>query len=124
MAKILDEGPGPGTIIQYFKDEATAFNAQKKGTINVKGVLNNRISEHSLTLLANIGVPPHVIGRLNMREWLLNEKANESPYASLASANSFSVPISVRIRAILAMNRLRTSCGETCFVSARISQTP
>ena len=45
-AKILYEGPEPGTLIQYFKDDATAFNAQKKGTINGKGVLNNRISEH------------------------------------------------------------------------------
>ena len=38
-AKILYEGPEPGTLIQYFKDDATAFNAQKKGTINGKGVL-------------------------------------------------------------------------------------
>ena len=44
-AKILYEGPEPGTLIQYFKDDATAFNAQKKGTISGKGVLNNRISE-------------------------------------------------------------------------------
>ena len=45
-AKILYEGPEPGTLIQYFKDDATAFNAQKRGTISGKGVLNNRISEH------------------------------------------------------------------------------
>ncbi|NCQ36403.1 phosphoribosylaminoimidazolesuccinocarboxamide synthase, partial [bacterium] len=45
-AKILYEGPEPGTLIQYFKDDATAFNAEKKGTINGKGVINNRISEH------------------------------------------------------------------------------
>ena len=50
-AKILYEGPEPGTLIQYFKDDATAFNAQKKGTISGKGVLNNRISEHVFTLL-------------------------------------------------------------------------
>ena len=50
-AKILYEGPEPGTLIQYFKDDATAFNAQKKGTISGKGVLNNRISEHLYTLL-------------------------------------------------------------------------
>ena len=43
-AKILYEGPEPGTIIQYFKDDATAFNAQKKGTIESKGMLNQRIS--------------------------------------------------------------------------------
>src|SRR3546814_2939080 len=58
-AKILYEGPEPGTLIQYFKDDATAFNAQKKGTISGKGVLNNRISEHIFTLLGHIGVPTH-----------------------------------------------------------------
>ena len=52
--KILYEGPEPGTLIQYFKDDATAFNAQKKGTISGKGVLNNRISEHVFTMLGNI----------------------------------------------------------------------
>src|SRR5215470_8956478 len=50
-AKILYEGPEPGTIIQYFKDDATAFNAQKKGTITGKGVINNRISEFLMTKL-------------------------------------------------------------------------
>lgn len=72
-AKILYEGPEPGTLIQYFKDDATAFNAQKKGTINGKGVLNNRISEHVFTLLANIGIPTHFIKRLNMREQLIRQ---------------------------------------------------
>ena len=72
-AKILYEGPEPGTIIQYFKDDATAFNAQKKGTISGKGVLNNRISEHIFTLLGQIGVPTHFIRRLNMREPLIRQ---------------------------------------------------
>jgi phosphoribosylaminoimidazole-succinocarboxamide synthase len=72
-AKILYEGPEPGTIIQYFKDDATAFNAQKKGTISGKGVLNNRISEHIFTLLGQIGVPTHFIRRLNMREQLVRQ---------------------------------------------------
>src|SRR3546814_19560019 len=72
-AKILYEGPEPGTIIQYFKDDATAFNAQKKGTISGKGVLNNRISEHVFTLLAQIGIPTHFIRRLNMREQLVRQ---------------------------------------------------
>ncbi len=45
-AKILFEGPEPGTLVQYFKDDATAFNAKKKGVITGKGVLNNRISEY------------------------------------------------------------------------------
>jgi phosphoribosylaminoimidazole-succinocarboxamide synthase len=72
-AKILYEGPEPGTLIQYFKDDATAFNAQKKGTISGKGVLNNRISEHIFTLLGGIGVPTHFIRRLNMREQLIRQ---------------------------------------------------
>ncbi len=72
-AKILYEGPEPGTIIQYFKDDATAFNAQKKGTISGKGVLNNRISEHLFTMLNGIGIPNHFIRRLNMREQLVRQ---------------------------------------------------
>ena len=72
-AKILYEGPEPGTLIQYFKDDATAFNAQKKGTISGKGVLNNRISEHIYTLLGTIGIPHHFIRRLNMREQLIRQ---------------------------------------------------
>ena len=72
-AKILYEGPEPGTLIQYFKDDATAFNAQKKGTISGKGVLNNRISEHIFTHLNRMGIPTHFIRRLNMREQLIKE---------------------------------------------------
>ncbi|MCB1334178.1 MAG: phosphoribosylaminoimidazolesuccinocarboxamide synthase [Roseivivax sp.] len=70
-AKILYEGPEPGTIVQYFKDDATAFNAQKKDVIEGKGVLNNRLSEFFMTGLNNIGVPTHFIRRLNMREQLV-----------------------------------------------------
>ena len=69
-AKILYEGPEPGTIIQYFKDDATAFNAQKKATLDGKGVLNNRISEYMMIRLGEIGIPTHFIKRLNMREQL------------------------------------------------------
>jgi len=72
-AKILYEGPEPGTIIQYFKDDATAFNAQKKGSISGKGVVNNRVSEHIFTQLAGIGIPTHFIRRLNMREQLVRQ---------------------------------------------------
>ena len=72
-AKILYEGPEPGTLIQYFKDDATAFNAQKRGTISGKGVLNNRISEHIFLALQTIGVPTHFIRRLNMREQLIRQ---------------------------------------------------
>ncbi|MCW5745599.1 MAG: phosphoribosylaminoimidazolesuccinocarboxamide synthase [Alphaproteobacteria bacterium] len=72
-AKILYEGPEPGTIVQYFKDDATAFNNQKKGTITGKGVINNRISEYLMTRLNEIGVPTHFIRRLNMREQLIRQ---------------------------------------------------
>src|SRR5574340_1543294 len=72
-AKILYEGPEPGTLIQYFKDDATAFNAQKKGIITGKGVLNNRISEYLMLRLAEIGIPTHFVRRLNMREQLIRE---------------------------------------------------
>ena len=72
-AKILYEGPEPGTIIQYFKDDATAFNAQKKDIIDGKGVLNNRISEFLFERLATIGIPTHFIKRLNMREQLVRQ---------------------------------------------------
>ncbi|MEO0379926.1 MAG: phosphoribosylaminoimidazolesuccinocarboxamide synthase [Pseudomonadota bacterium] len=72
-AKILYEGPEPGTIVQYFKDDATAFNAQKKEVIDGKGVLNNRLSEFFMTGLSQIGVPTHFIKRLNMREQLVRQ---------------------------------------------------
>ncbi len=72
-AKVLFEGPEPGTLVQYFKDDATAFNNEKKGVITGKGVLNNRISEHLMTKLGDIGVPTHFVRRLNMREQLIRE---------------------------------------------------
>jgi phosphoribosylaminoimidazole-succinocarboxamide synthase len=72
-AKVIFEGPEPGTLVQYFKDDATAFNNQKKGIITGKGVLNNRISEYLMTRLESIGVPTHFVRRLNMREQLVRE---------------------------------------------------
>jgi phosphoribosylaminoimidazole-succinocarboxamide synthase len=72
-AKVLFEGPEPGTLVQYFKDDATAFNNKKKGTITGKGVLNNRISEYLMLRLGEIGIPTHFVRRLNMREQLVRE---------------------------------------------------
>jgi phosphoribosylaminoimidazole-succinocarboxamide synthase len=72
-AKILYEGPEPGTIIVHFKDDATAFNAQKKAVIEGKGVLNQRISEFIFTRLNELGIPTHFIRSLNMREQLVRE---------------------------------------------------
>ena len=72
-AKVMFEGPEPGTLVQYFKDDATAFNAQKRGTITGKGVLNNRISEYLMLRLGEIGIPTHFVRRLNMREQLVKQ---------------------------------------------------
>jgi phosphoribosylaminoimidazole-succinocarboxamide synthase len=72
-AKVLFEGPEPGTLVQYFKDDASACNNQKKGTITGKGVLNNRISEYVMSRLAEMGIPTHFVRRLNMREQLVRE---------------------------------------------------
>ena len=71
QVKTLFEGPEPGTLVQYFKDDATAFNNTKHGIITGKGVLNNRISEHIMSRLNDIGVPTHFMRRLNMREQLI-----------------------------------------------------
>lgn len=72
-AKVLFEGPEPGTVVQYFKDDASAFNNKKRGTIEGKGVINNRISEYLMLKLGEIGVPTHFIKRLNMREQLVRQ---------------------------------------------------
>jgi phosphoribosylaminoimidazole-succinocarboxamide synthase len=70
-AKILYAGPEAGTAIQHFKDHATAFNNQKQSTIEGKGILNNRISEHILSNLNGVGIETHLIKRINMREQLI-----------------------------------------------------
>jgi len=58
-------------LVQYFKDDATAFNAEKKDIIEGKGVLNNRLSEFFMTGLNTLGIPTHFIKSLNMREQLI-----------------------------------------------------
>lgn len=70
-AKTLYEGPEPGTIVQYFKDDATAFNNVKHDVIDGKGALNNLFSEFFMLGLQGIGIPTHFIRRLNMREQLV-----------------------------------------------------
>ena len=67
------QGKEPNTIIQYFKDDATAFNNKKKAIIPGKGVLNNFISELIMTRLNDINIPNHFIKRLNMREQLVHK---------------------------------------------------
>ena len=70
-AKILYASPEKNLAIQHFKDDATAFNNQKKAIIEGKGILNNRISEHILSNLNQIGIKNHIIKRINMREQLI-----------------------------------------------------
>ena len=70
-AKIIYATSDKNLVIQYFKDDATAFNNQKKTTIEGKGVLNNRISEHILSNLSEVGIKNHLVKRINMREQLV-----------------------------------------------------
>ena len=70
-AKIIYETKDKNLVIQHFKDDATAFNNKKKSVIDGKGILNNRISEHILTYLSQVGIKNHLVKRLNMREQLI-----------------------------------------------------
>ena len=70
-AKILFATSDKNLAIQHFKDDATAYNNQKKDIIDGKGILNNRISEHILTHLGQVGIKNHLVKRLNMREQLV-----------------------------------------------------
>lgn len=69
-AKKLYAGDQPDQVIHYFKDDATAFNAQKRGTIVEKGIVNNKVSERLFRLLQEGGVPTHFVDRLSDREML------------------------------------------------------
>ena len=70
-AKKLYTTDDPDLLIQYFKDDATAFNAKKRGTIEDKGVINNRMSEIFFGLLEREGVRSHFVKRLSDREMLV-----------------------------------------------------
>ena len=72
-AKILYKGPDAGTLIQYFKDDATAFNAQKKAVLDGKGALNNLISAHLFPALGALGIPHHFIEQISDREQLIKQ---------------------------------------------------
>jgi len=72
-AKSLHKTEDENLLIQYFKDDATAFNAQKKAVIEGKGVLNNVISEHIMLAMAAAGIPTHFVKRLNEREQLIKK---------------------------------------------------
>jgi phosphoribosylaminoimidazole-succinocarboxamide synthase len=65
----------PDEVLQYFKDDATAFNAQKRGTILEKGIINNKVSERLFRLLEQSGVPTHFVERKSDREMLTKKVA-------------------------------------------------
>ena len=69
-AKIVYTTDKPGLVIQYFKDDATAFNAEKRGTIVGKGVVNNRMSATLFERLGKARVPTHYVATLSDREML------------------------------------------------------
>jgi len=77
-AKKVFATDNPDQVVQYFKDDATAFNAQKRGTIVGKGVINNKVSERLFRLLEQAGVPTHFVERPSDRE-LLTKKVTIVP---------------------------------------------
>ena len=72
-AKIIFEGPDPGTVVAHFKDDSAGVDSGKPSGITGKGVINNAISDLIMSRLSEIGVPTHLIKRLNMREQLLHK---------------------------------------------------
>ena len=72
-AKQLFKTDKDNQLIQFFKDDATAFNKKKHEIINSKGVLNNLISENIFKYLGENGIPNHFIERLNEREQLIKK---------------------------------------------------
>ena len=72
-AKVLFTTSDENLLIQYFKDDATAFNAQKKAVLEGKGVLNNLISEYIMLKMSDAGIPTHFVKRLNEREQLVKK---------------------------------------------------
>lgn len=72
-AKKLFETSDPDLVIQYFKDDATAFNAQKKGTIKDKGIVNNNMSARLFRLLEEESIPTHFVKQLSDREMLVKK---------------------------------------------------
>ena len=72
-AKILYQGTKKDTLIQYFKDDTTAFNAEKHEIFQGKGVLNNFISEFLMEGISSLNIETHFIKRLNMREQLIKK---------------------------------------------------
>ncbi|WDM85140.1 phosphoribosylaminoimidazolesuccinocarboxamide synthase [Ehrlichia sp. JZT12] len=72
-AKIIFSTPNSSEVIQYFKDEVTAFNKKKADNIHGKGKINNYISAFLMSKLANKGIKTHFISLLNEREQLVKQ---------------------------------------------------
>src|SRR4051812_43385559 len=72
-AKILFATSEPDSIIQHFKDDATAFNAQKRGTIAGKGIVNNTVSGWIFRHLEKNGIPTHFIEQVSDRDMLVKK---------------------------------------------------
>ena len=101
-AKTIFTTGNPDEVLQYFKDDATAFNAQKRGTIVEKGIINNKVSERLFRLLELNGVPTHFVERKSDREMLTKKVAI--------------VPVEVVVRNVVAgslAKRLGLTEGET-----------
>ena len=72
-AKMVFRTDDPELLIVEYKDDATAFNGEKRGTIAGKGVINNRVTNHLMTLLEKQGVPTHFVEQLSERETLVKK---------------------------------------------------
>ena len=72
-AKKILKGPYKDTLIQVFKDDATAYNKKKHKIFRAKGILNNKISEHIMIYLKSRGIQTHFKKRLNDREQLIRK---------------------------------------------------
>ena len=63
----------PDCVIVDYKDDATAFNGEKKGTISGKGVINNKMTNYMLTMLEKEGVPTHLVKEISDRETIVKK---------------------------------------------------
>lgn len=70
-AKQIFETDRPGEVLVYYKDDATAFNGEKKGSIHSKGILNNAIAAFFFELLEKEGIPTHFIRQVDDRSMLV-----------------------------------------------------
>ncbi len=72
-AKKVYNTDDPDLVLVDYKDDATAFNGQKKGTIVGKGVVNNRVSNHMFRMLEEKGIPTHYVEQVSDRETLVRK---------------------------------------------------